>query len=150
MEEGTFRGLFYNIVALDHSPKYALLFQAFLFGVWHIVTPLHNLIDGDINIGSFIALGIGYIVLAGMMGIKWELLYQMTGSLYAGMADHFFNNCIATNLLHVTTESGVDEMMIIRVAIAQLLSFTVILLIWKKMKKAANFTESTAAAESDR
>jgi membrane protease YdiL (CAAX protease family) len=123
MEEGTFRGLFYNITVMDHSSKYALLFQAFLFGVWHIVTPLHNLIDGDINIGEFIVLGIGYIILAGMMGIKWELLYLMTGSLYAGMADHFFNNCIATNLLHVTTESGTDEMMIIRVAIAQLLSF---------------------------
>lgn len=135
MEEGTFRGLFYHISAIDHSSRYALLFQALLFGVWHIVTPLHNLIDGDINIGSFIALGIGYIILAGMMGIKWELLYRMTGSLYAGMADHFFNNCIATNLLHVITESGVDEMMIIRVAIAQLLSFAVVLLVWAKREK---------------
>ena len=135
MEEGTFRGLFYHMTVTDHSPKYALLFQAFLFGVWHIVTPLHNLIDGDIGIGAFIALGIGYIILAGMMGIKWELLYRMSGCLYVGMADHFFNNCIATNLLHVTAESGVDEMMIIRVAIAQLLSFTFVLLMWKKMKK---------------
>lgn len=132
MEEGTFRGLFYRIYGIDHSAKFALLFQAFLFGVWHIVTPLHNLIDGDINIGAFIGLSVGYIILAGLMGIKWGLLYRMTGSLYAGMADHFFNNCIATNLLHVITESGVDEMMIIRVAIAQLLSFTIILLVWKK------------------
>ena len=135
MEEGTFRGLFDHIAGIDHSPKFALLFQAFLFGVWHIVTPLHNLIDGDINIASFIALGIGYIILAGMMGIKWGLLYRMTGCLYVGMADHFFNNCIATNLLHVTTESGVDEFMIIRVAIAQLLSFTAVLLVWNKRKK---------------
>ncbi|MCR5652154.1 MAG: CPBP family intramembrane metalloprotease [Lachnospiraceae bacterium] len=134
MEEGTFRGLFYHIAVMDHSPKYACVFQAFLFGVWHIVTPLHNLIDGDIDVGSFVVLGTGYIVLAGMMGIKWELFYRMTGSLYAGMADHFFNNCIATNLLHVTTESGDDEMMIIRVAIAQLLSFTAALLVWMKRK----------------
>ena len=28
-----------------------------------------------------------------MMGIKCGLLYQIPGSLYAGMADHFFNNC---------------------------------------------------------
>ncbi len=135
MEEGTFRGLFYHIADIDHSPKYALFFQAFLFGVWHIVTPLHNLIDGDINIASFIALSIGYIILAGLMGIKWGLLYRLTGSLYAGMADHFFNNCIATNLLHVTTENGIDEMMIIRVAIAQLLSFAVVLVVWTKRKK---------------
>ncbi len=38
------------------------------------------------------------------------------------------------NLLHVTTESGADEMMIIRVAIAQLLSFTVVFLVWRKRR----------------
>jgi membrane protease YdiL (CAAX protease family) len=130
MEEGTFRGLFNKIVLIDHSDKTALMFQALLFGIWHIVTPLHNLIDGDINWVSFIVLSIGYVILAGMMGIKWGMLYRMTGNLYAGMADHFFNNCIATNLLHVTTENGVDEMMIIRVAIAQLLSFIIVLIVW--------------------
>ena len=134
MEEGTFRGLFYNIVSFNHSKRYAMLFQAVLFGVWHIVTPVHNLIDGDINIGTFAVLSIGYIILAGMMGIKWSLMYRMTGNLYGGMADHFFNNCIATNLLHVTTESGIDEMMIIRVLIAQIISFTAVVILWKRRK----------------
>ena len=134
MEEGTFRGLFYKIVETDHSMRFALLFQAFLFGIWHIVTPLHNLIDGDIDIAAFTAFGVGYIILAGMMGIKWALLYRMTGNLYAGMADHFFNNCIATNLLHVTTKTGTDEMMIIRVIIAQILSFVVVLTVWLKRR----------------
>ena len=132
MEEGTFRGLFHKIVETDHSMRSALLFQAILFGIWHIVTPLHNLIDGDINIATFAALGAGYIILAGMMGIKWGLLYRMTGNLYAGMADHFFNNCIATNLLHVITDTGTDEMMIVRVIMAQLLSFTFVLIVWLK------------------
>ena len=135
MEEGTFRGLFYGIIKTDHSVKAAILIQALLFGIWHIVTPLHNLIDGDINMGGFIGLSIGYIILAGIMGIKWSLMYQMTGSLYAGMTDHFFNNCIATNLLHLTTDSGTDELMIIRVMIAQLLSFAVIMIIWKKYSR---------------
>ena len=130
MEEGTFRGLFFRLIGTDHSKKAALIFQATLFGIWHIVTPLHNLIDGDINIASFAVLGLGYIVLAGLMGIKWGLLYQMSGSLYAGMADHFFNNCIATNLLHVVTETGVDEMMLIRVIIAQFLSFAVVMTLY--------------------
>ena len=132
MEEGTFRGLFYKLVVTNHSIKYALIFQALLFGVWHIVTPLHNLIDGDINVTTFVGLGVGYIILAGLMGIKWGLLHQMTGSLYAGMADHFFNNCIATNLLHVITESGIDEMMIIRVIVAQLISFIAVIIVWLK------------------
>ncbi len=135
MEEGTFRGLFYALVRMERPKGYAIFFQAILFGVWHIVTPLHNLIDGDINFGAFIGLGIGYIILAGLMGIKWGLLYRLTGSIYAGMADHFFNNCIATNLLHVLTEESIDELMIVRVIIAQLLSFAVILILWKKAEK---------------
>lgn len=135
MEEGVFRGLFHRILKTDRSERFAILFQAFLFGIWHVVTPLHNLIDGDLDMGGFLGLSAGYIVLAGIMGIKWGLLYQMTGSLYMGMADHFFNNCVATNLLHLTTQSGTDEMMIVRVLIAQLLSFGIVLLIWRKKKQ---------------
>lgn len=135
MEEGAFRGLFNRLSATKHSMRFALLFQALLFGIWHIVTPLHNLIDGDINFGTFALLGISYIILAGLMGIKWGLMYRMTGSLYAGMADHFFNNCIATNLLHVTSEEGIDEMMLVRVIVAQLVSFTFILILWMKKRK---------------
>ncbi len=135
MEEGTFRGLFYEIIRKDNSAKIAMLIQALLFGIWHIVTPLHNLIDGDLNPVGFIGMSIGYIILAGIMGVKWTLLYRMTGSLYTGMADHFFNNCIATNLLHVTTENGTDDLMIVRVLIAQLLSFAIVTIYWMKRKK---------------
>ena len=92
MEEGTFRGLFYNIININNQQKFSLIFQAFLFGAWHIITPIHNLIDKDINFISFALFSIVYIILAVMVGIKWGLLYQISGSLYAGMADHFFNN----------------------------------------------------------
>ena len=132
MEEGCFRGLFLNLVEERHSARFALLFQALLFGLWHLVTPLRNLLDGDITVASFVALSVGYIILAGLMGIKWGLLSRMTGSLYAGMADHFFNNCIATNLLHVCTEHGVDEWLLLRVLTAQLFSFALVLLLWRK------------------
>lgn len=102
----------------------------------HIVTPMHNLVDGSIGFSGFIGLSVGYIILAGLMGIKWGLLQEMTGSLYACMADHFFNNCIATNLLHVITIGGVDDLMIVRVLIAQILSFTFIIMYYKfKYKK---------------
>ncbi|MCR4787796.1 MAG: CPBP family intramembrane metalloprotease [Lachnospiraceae bacterium] len=137
MEEGTFRGLFHKIIETDHSFRFAVLFQAILFGIWHIVTPLHNLIDGNINVATFFVLGVGYTILAGLMGVKWALLYRMTGNLYAGMADHFFNNCIATNLLHVITDTGTDEMMIFRVIIAQLLSFALVMTIWLKRSGSA-------------
>ena len=142
MEEGTFRGLFYEILRTDHSSKTAMFLQAFLFGIWHVVTPLHNLIDGDIGVLSFFALSVGYVILAGMMGIKWSLMYRMTGSLYAGMADHFFNNCIATNLLHISTENGIDELMLVRVLIAQVLSFIIVAVIWAKKKHQSEDSKS--------
>lgn len=134
MEEGTFRGLFYQLINTRYSLKTALFIQALLFGIWHIVTPLHNWIDGEISGMGFVSLSIGYIILAGMMGVKWGLLYRMTGNLYAGMADHFFNNCIATNLLHVVSNTGIDEYMIFRVLIAQIISFAIVVFLWKRQK----------------
>ena len=141
MEEGTFRGLFYEIIGTDHPAKTAMLIQALLFGIWHVVTPLHNLINGDLDLIGFIGLSVGYIILAGIMGIKWALMYRMTGSLYMGMADHFFNNCIATNLLHLITGSGTDELMIVRVLIAQLLSFAAVIIFWIRWKKQKKQTD---------
>ena len=138
MEEGTFRGLLFRIAQTYGSDKTAVMFQAFLFGIWHIVTPLHNFIDGDIGLLGFILLSLGYIVLAGIMGIKWSIMYKLTGSLYAGMADHFFNNCVATNLLHISTETGTDEMLLVRVLIAQVISFAAVMAFnTKAMKEAA-------------
>ena len=136
MEEGTFRGLFASLVASDHRLKTAMLFQALLFGLWHIVTPLRGLMDGSMGAAAFAVFSAGYVILAGFMGIKWALLFQMTGSLYAGMADHFFNNCIATNLLHVVTDSGVDEMQVLRVMLAQLLSFAAVYAVYFRKSKA--------------
>ena len=134
MEEGTFRGLFYQLINTRYSLKTALFIQALLFGIWHIVTPVHNWIDGEISGMGFVSLSIGYIILAGMMGVKWGLLYRMTGNLYAGMADHFFNNCIATNLLHVVSNTGIDEYMIFRILIAQIFSFALVVFLWKRQK----------------
>ena len=131
MEEGTFRGLFSHISLIDHSSKYALFFQAFLFGLWHLITPFRSFLDGDMNLLSFIVMSVGYVMLSAIMGIKWGLLYKMTGSIWMGLADHFFNNCVVTNLLHVVTSSGVDEMQIARVLIGELTSFVAVLIYMK-------------------
>lgn len=134
MEEGTFRGLFTKLLSENHSIKFAILFQALLFGIWHVVTPLHNYVDGSLGLTGFLGLSLGYVILAGLMGIKWGLLQEITGSLFAGMADHFFNNCIATNLVHVMTVGGMDELMIVRIIIAHLLSLIIVCIIYIKNK----------------
>lgn len=131
MEEGLFRGFYITYIAKEHSKKTALYVAAFLFGLWHLVTPFRSLIDGEMSIGVFAIMSIGYVILSGIMGIKWGLLYQLSGTIWIGLADHFFNNCIVTNLLHVVTDNGVDELQIVRVLIGELTSFIAVIIYFK-------------------
>ncbi|MGN1113839.1 MAG: hypothetical protein ACI4RC_01800 [Oscillospiraceae bacterium] len=78
-------------------------------------------------------MSIGYVILSGIMGIKWGLLYQLSGTVWIGLADHFFNNCVVTNLLHVVTIKGVEELQIVRVLIGELTSFIAVI-IYSKIK----------------
>ena len=137
MEEGVFRGLFLNILSIKYSFWTANILAALLFGIWHWVMPLRSYLEGESTLGNLLVMGIGYIILAGIMSIKWGVLYKMTGSLLAGAGDHLFNNVVATNLLHVVSDSGADELQIIRIMLAQLLSFAVVMLIFCKRKKTA-------------
>lgn len=132
MEEGLFRGFFIKYISKEHTTKVALYVAALLFGLWHLVTPLRSVFDGEMNIGMFVVMSIGYIILSAAMGVKWGLLYQMSGTIWIGLADHFFNNCVVTNLLHVVTNEGVDELQILRVLIGELTSFVAVFIYAKK------------------
>jgi membrane protease YdiL (CAAX protease family) len=72
------------------------------------------------------------ILTTGITGAKFCLLTKITGSLWMPMVDHFFNNTII-NLLHVATTSGVDELQVIRISIAQAISFLIVLFIYWKI-----------------
>ena len=133
MEEGIFRGLFTKILE-DISYNTSLFLIAFLFGIWHLVMPFRDYIEGKSSISNLLVMGIGYVILAGMMSIKWSLLYRMTGSLWIGLGDHLFNNVIS-NLLHVVSNNEVDNMQIVRILIWQILSFVIVLVIYKKRKR---------------
>lgn len=128
MEEGLFRGFFITYLGERYSEKSALYISAFLFGVWHLVTPFRSLVDGEMTIGTFLVMSVGYVILSALMGIKWGLLYEYSGAIWIGAADHFFNNCVVTNLLHVVSTSGVDELQIARVMIGELTSFFAVLI----------------------
>lgn len=140
MEEGLFRGFYITYISKKHSQRTALFTAALLFGIWHIVTPFRSLLDGEMNFGVFLIMSVGYIILSALMGIKWGLLYKLSGSIWIGLADHFFNNCVVTNLLHVVTENGADEMQIVRVIIGELASFVAVIVYYliKKKKSAEN------------
>ena len=129
MEEGVFRGLFIRTLSETKPFMQANYIAAFLFGVWHIVMPIRSCINGEMSFAAMLLMGIGYIILAGIMGIKWGLLYRITGNLWAGLGDHLFNNTVATNMLHVVSLKGADELQIVRIMAAQVISFAVVLAI---------------------
>lgn len=126
MEEGVFRGLYLKLVEPVSGFAKANLIGAFLFGIWHWVMPMRSYTDGDSSLTNLLIMGIGYILLAGMMSIKWGLLYKMTGALWVGLGDHLFNNVVATNLVHVMAEGESDSLQIVRIMMAQLLSFAIV------------------------
>lgn len=131
MEEGVFRGLFTRLLEGTSFLRRILLI-ALLFGVWHWAMPLRDYIRGNSSLTSLLIMGIGYLILAGIMSVKWSLLYRLSGSLWIGLGDHLFNNVIATNLLHVISNGEADSLQIVRIMIGQLLSFAVVLAYYRK------------------
>lgn len=127
MEEGIFRGLFQKILEKKYSFMCSALIASVLFGLWHIVGPIRNYFDGVSGVEGMIANAIMLTVTSALVGFKFALLTKMTGSLYMAMGDHFVNNTIV-NILHVVSETGIDEMMFVRITIAQSVSFLLVLI----------------------
>ena len=127
IEEGIFRGLFQKILEKKYSFMCSALIASVLFGLWHIVGPIRNYFDGVSGVEGMIANAIMLTVTSALVGFKFALLTKMTGSLYMAMGYHFVNNTIV-NILHVVSETGVDEMMFVRITIAQSVSFLLVLI----------------------
>lgn len=141
MEEGVFRGLFIKMLSETKTFMKSNLIAAFLFGVWHIVMPIRSCVNGEMTFASMVLMSVGYIILSGIMGIKWGLLYRITGNVWVGLGDHLFNNTVATNMLHVVSSKGADELQIVRILAAQIISFAVVLAIYcRKNRKAIKGT----------
>ena len=138
MEEGVFRGLFIKLLSETKPFMAANLIAAFLFGIWHIVMPIRSYIDGEVSFGAMAFMSIGYVILAGIMGVKWGLLYRVTRNLWVGLGDHLFNNTVATNMLHVVSSTGTDELQIVRIMAAQLVSFVLVLVIYHHKNRKTN------------
>lgn len=134
MEEGIFRGLFINLIKRDDITRFSLLFSAFLFGIWHIVAPIISLVYGQITVSNFLLYSVAYVIFSGVMGFKWGMMYELTGNLWSGFADHMFNYLVATNLLHVISKSKVDELYYFRILIAQTISLFIVGYFFRKNK----------------
>ncbi len=129
MEEGIFRGLFNKVVNKKNSFIFSIIISSTLFGLWHIVQPIRNVIDGTQSIEGGIGYSIMLILTSGLLGIQYSLISKVTGSIWFAISAHFVNNTSA-NLIHIVTDTGVDELQVLRIAIAQTLSFVIILVIF--------------------
>ena len=138
MEEGVFRGLFMKTLSETKPFMQANFIAAFLFGIWHIVMPIRSYMNGEMSFTAMVLMSIGYILLAGIMGIKWGLLYHITGNIWIGLGDHLFNNTVATNMLHVISLKGADELQIVRIMAAQIISFAFVLIVYYCKNKKRN------------
>jgi len=134
MEEGVFRGLFYKILSQKYTFLLSALIASLLFGFWHVVGPVRNYFDGTSSFAGMTANALMLFFTSALVGFKFAMLTKMTGNIYMGMGDHFVNNTIV-NLLHVVSKSGADEMMAVRVAIAQTLSFIFVLICFLLRRK---------------
>ena len=92
--------------------------------------PIRSYVNGEMPFAAMVLMGIGYIILAGIMGIKWGLLYRITGNIWVGLGDHLFNNTVAANMLHVVSSTGAAKLQIARIMAAQLVSFAFVLVIY--------------------
>lgn len=133
MEEGIFRGLFLKLAEKRYSFLGAVVISSILFGLWHVAAPIRNLLDGEISAMGALMSILMLVLTTGLTGAKFCLLTKITGSLWMPMADHFLNNTII-NILHVATISGADELQVIRISIAQTVSFLIVLYIYWKTK----------------
>ncbi|MGT2930313.1 CPBP family intramembrane glutamic endopeptidase [Streptococcus dentasini] len=127
MEEGAFRGLFQKLFEQKYSFITAAVCSSILFGLWHFVGPLRSYFDGDMNFSGFILNALMLVVTSAMVGFKFALMTRLSGSLYMAMSHHFTNNFLI-NIIHTLSDTGADELMFVRVAIAQILSFVLVLL----------------------
>ena len=134
MEEGLFRGLFTRLLRERYEFKTVIFITALLFGLWHLAMPVRSFIEGQMKLAPMLLLGAGYVALTFVYGLKMSFLYRMTGSIWAGLSEHFFNNSVI-NIVHVASSRGSDHLQVVRIVTAQLLSFIFVTILYLLKRK---------------
>lgn len=133
MEEGVFRGLFPKLLEQKYKFITSAAISSLMFGVWHIIAPIRQFTEGG-SMGGMLANVAMLVTTSALVGFQFALMAKLTGSLYMAMGAHFVNNAIV-NMLHVVSAVGTDELMFVRITIAQTLSFVVVLLVYAGKKR---------------
>ena len=144
MEEGVFRGLFIRRLQEKFSYSSTAIISAVLFCFWHGVAPVRSFIDGELSTFGLFMNCLILILSSAVVGYKYGLITKITGSGFMAMGDHFVNNTLV-NILHVVSADGVDQLQMMRISIAQTLSFILVLIFYfysKNHKKQLQISEA--------
>ena len=107
MEEGLFRGIMLPHCRRRLAPWQANLFQALLFGLWHLAWPARRWLTGQADLQTAGTEAAILVLGAIVSGLAYGYLFLKTGSLWAPWLAHAVNNT-ALNLLHIETAGGMD------------------------------------------
>ncbi len=129
VEEGIFRGLFITVAEKRYGFYKAVLISSFLYAIWANVPSLRYFSEG--GEGFFTGILIGGIALISyfFLGIKYALEFELTGSLWFPLSEHFLHY-ILLRVLHVKTAYGTDELYLMRQAFTQALSLICVLAVF--------------------
>ena len=139
MENGIFNGLFITLGEKRFSFAKANLLSSLLFGLWHIVMPLRNYIDGSQSLMGMIMTMLLFFGTSFLFSCQLGMQFKQASFLWDGMTVHFINNASA-NLLHVVfinAETGavIESTPTLRIAIAQTIMFAIVLVRWILWRK---------------
>jgi len=135
MENGIFSGLFITTAEKRYSFFTAnAVFSSLLFGLWHIVMPLRNYIDGNQSMLGAIFTALLFISTSFILSVQLGMQFKQVGSLWDGMTVHFINNA-SVNLLHVVYADGTESNPTMRISIAGTIMFIIVAARWFYWKR---------------
>ncbi|MBO8156813.1 MAG: CPBP family intramembrane metalloprotease [Bacillaceae bacterium] len=130
MEEGLFRGLLIPKFMTRFSFWASNLLQAFLFGIWHLVWPLKDLMVGEVSLSGAVS-GSGIIFIGTFInGFVWGYMFFKTESLWTPWISHVMANSVL-NFIHIQTAVELDPFIMIRNVVVSNLFLLSIFLIKK-------------------
>jgi uncharacterized protein len=107
MEESIFRGVILPHLMLRYSFWKANVLQALLFGLAHLVFPLHSWVIGQATAGEATAEALSLLVFTTIGGLVFGYLYYRTDSLWTAVFAHLIDNSIGL-FFHLQTASRLN------------------------------------------
>ncbi|SFL32863.1 Membrane protease YdiL, CAAX protease family [Halogranum rubrum] len=127
LEEGLFRGVLLTHFMHRLSFWRANALQAMLFGLWHLVFPLHGLVTGQLTTSAAIDQAVQLLFLTTSAGFVFGYLFFQTNSLWTPWLAHTLDNLIL-NVFHIKTAGGLNGDMNI-VMLASMLGFPLVFVV---------------------